>query len=70
MKKILWRVQSPTPRFFKRLKATGIALAGVSAAILTAPVALPAIVVTIAGYTAVAGAVIGAVSQVAVKYDE
>ncbi len=60
------RAQAPTPKFFKILRTIGLALLAVSGAILTAPVTLPAIVVTIAGYTAVAGGVLSAVSQVTV----
>jgi phage-related minor tail protein len=60
---LIQRAQSPTPGFFKKLRNIGLILAAVSAAIISAPVALPATVVTIAGYAAVAGSVIGAVSQ-------
>lgn len=60
------RAQAPTPKFFKILRTIGLALLAVSGAILTAPVALPVVVVTIAGYTAVAGGVLSAVSQVTV----
>ncbi len=60
------RAQAPTPKFFKILRTIGLALLAVSGAILTAPVTLPAVVVTIAGYTAVAGGVLSAVSQVTV----
>lgn len=61
------RLEAPTPKFFKRLKTIGIALATVSAALIAGPVALPAIVTTIAGYLAVAGAVASAVSSVTVE---
>lgn len=63
---ILQRAAQPTPKFFRVLKTVGITLASVSAALLAAPVALPAIVTTIAGYLAVAATVATAVSQVAV----
>ena len=45
-------------------------LAAVSTALLAAPVALPAIVTTIAGYVAVGAGVMTAVSQTAVKNDK
>jgi hypothetical protein len=64
---VLERAAAPTPKFFEKLKIIGITLAAVSGALLTAPVALPAIVTTIAGYLAVAGTVATAVSQVAVE---
>jgi len=60
---LIKRAQSPTPGFFKKLRNIGLVLAAVSTAIITAPVVLPAAVITIAGYFAVAGSVIGAVSQ-------
>jgi len=44
-----------------------VALASISAAILTAPISLPATLVTFAGYAAVAGGVLGAVSQLVKK---
>jgi ABC-type xylose transport system permease subunit len=61
------RILAPTPVFFQKLKLIGLSLAAVSAAIIAAPIALPSIVVTIAGYMALAGTVIGAVSQVTVE---
>jgi uncharacterized membrane protein HdeD (DUF308 family) len=64
---IIQRAQAPTPKFFKTLRTIGIVLAAVSTTILTAPVALPVAIVTAAGYVAVAGGVIGAVSQLTVE---
>jgi len=61
------RMKAPTPKFFKVLRTVGLALAAAGGALLTAPVALPAIVISLAGYAAVAGTVITAVSQSAVK---
>ena len=60
----------PTPKFFKKLRNIGLAIATIGATILAAPVALPAIVVKIAGYLAVAGSVMSGVSQVTVKKEE
>lgn len=65
--KIIDRAQAPTPKFFKLLRTIGITLLAVSGVLLTAPVALPAAVVTVAGYTAVAGGVLSAVSQITVE---
>ncbi len=64
------RVVSPTPTFFQKLRSIGLALAAMSGAIIAAPVALPTIVVTVAGYLAVAGAVLSAVSQITVPGDK
>ncbi len=63
------RAVSPTPTFFQRLRNIGLALAAISAAIIASPAALPAIVVKIAGYLAVAGTVLGGVSQITVPED-
>jgi hypothetical protein len=60
----------PTPKFFKKLRNIGLAIATIGATILAAPVALPAIVVKIGGYLAVAGSVMSGVSQVTVKKEE
>jgi hypothetical protein len=67
---LLERAVSPTPPFFQKLRNIGLALAAISAAIMTFPVALPAIVTTIAGYLAVAGSVLGGVSQVTTPEDK
>lgn len=70
MSNIVNRAQEPTPKFFKVLRNIGLTLAAVSAAVFAAPVALPAIVTQIAGYLAVAGSVMSAVSQTAVLHEE
>jgi hypothetical protein len=69
MKKIINRAVAPTPKFFKVLRTIGLALAAVGGTILAAPVALPAIVTTIGGYVAVAGAVLTTVSQLTTSND-
>ena len=63
------RLKAPTPNFFKKLRNIGLIITAASAAILTAPVSLPVIVTTIAGYLAVAGGVITAVSQSTVEQE-
>jgi hypothetical protein len=65
--KIKQRVKSPTPKFFKKIRNIGIAIAAIGTTILTAPITLPAVVIKIAGYLAIAGTVAGGVSQTAVK---
>lgn len=70
MQKIIDRFNEPTPKFFRILRNVGLSLTGVSAALLTAPFVLPAAVVTIAGYVAVAGTILCTVSQTAVYRDE
>ena len=63
---IVKRAKAPTPKFFKVLRSIGLAFVGVGGVIAAAPVALPAIVVSISGYLAVAGGVMAAVSQITV----
>ena len=65
------RAKAPTPKFFKVLRNIGLALAAVGGTILAAPIALPVVVTSVAGYLAVAGGVISAVSQLTTeKADE
>jgi uncharacterized membrane protein HdeD (DUF308 family) len=68
--KIVDRVQSPTPKFFKVLRNIGLVLLSVSGVIATAPVSLPAVVITVSGYAAVAGGILSAVSQLTVESEE
>ncbi|MFK7078875.1 hypothetical protein V3470_10485 [Flavobacterium oreochromis] len=68
--KIVDRIQSPTPKFFKVLRNIGLVLLSVSGVIATAPVSLPAIIVTVSGYAAVAGGILSAVSQLTVTSEE
>lgn len=64
--KLAERLKAPTPKFFRVLRNVGLVLAAAGGALLTAPIALPAAVVTVAGYLTVAGGVMTAVSQSAV----
>lgn len=59
------RIKSPTPKFFKKIRAIGLTLGAIGGALLTAPISLPATVVSIAGYLATAGIVASAISTVA-----
>lgn len=61
---IVERAKAPTPPFFKKLRNVGLVLATISTAIITAPIALPAALVSAAGYVAVASGVMSAVSQI------
>ena len=65
------RAKAPTPKFFKVLRNVGLALAAIGGTVLAAPIALPVVVTSVAGYLAVAGGVISAVSQLTTeKADE
>ncbi|AXY73920.1 hypothetical protein D3H65_07970 [Paraflavitalea soli] len=70
MSNIINRVSGKTPKFFKLLRTIGMSLVAASAAVAASPLELPAIVGQIAGYVAVAGTVMGAVSQTAVLHEE
>ena len=63
---VVQRVKAPTPPFFKTLRTIGLALAAIGGAILASPIALPAGLIAAAGYVALAGGVVTAVSQTAV----
>lgn len=67
---VVERVKAPTPKFFKTLRTIGIALAAAGGALLAAPIALPATVISIAGYIVLAGGVMTAVSQTAVDTND
>ena len=68
--KIIDRYKKSTPTFFRKLRNIGIALAATGGAILAAPISLPALVITIASYLAVAGTVVTTVSQAVVSDNE
>jgi uncharacterized membrane protein HdeD (DUF308 family) len=66
---VVERTKSPTPKFFRVLRSIGLALLALSGSVIAAPVFLPTVVVSVAGYLAVAGGVISAVSQMTVDDD-
>ena len=59
------RYAAPTPDFFKAVSKWGVLLAAAGGTLIASPIALPAILVKIAGYLTIAGAVATAVSQAA-----
>lgn len=69
MKKIIQRAQAQTPPFFRKIRNMGLVLTALATAILTIPVSLPALVITISGYAAAAGAAATAISQLTL-YEE
>ena len=66
MNNIMNRMQRPTPKFFQTLRNIGVAMVAASAAVVESHAQLPPVFTDIAGYLAVAGTVMGAVSQSAV----
>lgn len=61
------RAGKPTPVFFRKLRNTGLILSAIAGVILTTPIQLPAVVVSVAGYLIVASGILSAVSQVTVE---
>jgi hypothetical protein len=70
MSNIINRMSGKTPKFFKLLRTIGISLATAGATVMAAPIDLPTLVNEIASYVAVAGSVMGAVSQTAVLHED
>jgi ABC-type xylose transport system permease subunit len=56
---------STTPKWFKAIRTIGLILTGIGTALVTAPISLPAVVVTLGGYLIVGGAVASAVATTA-----
>lgn len=63
---IIDRAKAPTPKIFKVLRNAGLVLAAIGGVLMTAPVSLPAVIVSLGGYLTVAGGVLSAVSQITV----
>ena len=61
------RGMAPTPKFFKTLRTIGLVIGLVGGAILASPVVLPAAIVTVGGYLALAGSIVTGVSHTAVE---
>lgn len=64
------RWNAPTPKFWKRVQKIAITLGAVAGVILTAPVSVPAAVITVAGYVATAGTVAATLSQLTIDNNE
>ena len=69
MKQIRKRVAAKTPPFFQQLRNGALLVTGIATALLTAPVSLPALVTTIAGYLVTAGSVATVISQLTTASD-
>jgi uncharacterized membrane protein HdeD (DUF308 family) len=64
---MLERAKAPTPKFFRVLRTIGLSLLAAGGALVAGPIAVPAVVATVAGYLTVAGGVLAAVSQITVE---
>lgn len=60
------RWKAKTPKFWKKVQKISIAAGVIGGAIIAAPVALPAAVVTVAGYLVAVGSVGATLSQLTV----
>ena len=64
---LLERLTARTPKFFKKVRNLGITLGTIGTIILTAPVSIPAGLISLATYLTVAGTVCASISQTAVE---
>ena len=64
------RWNAPTPKFWKRVQKAAITVGAIAGVILTAPITLPAAVITVAGYVATAGTVAATLSQLTIDNHE
>ncbi|PSL42386.1 hypothetical protein CLV51_11324 [Chitinophaga niastensis] len=64
--KLIQRLSASTPPFFSKVRNIGLILTAISGALMGIP-AIPAIIIKVAGYLAVAGTVMSGVSQAAVE---
>lgn len=62
-KNIKRRMKAETPPFWKTVRNIAIAVGAVSATVLTAPITLPAAIITAAGYGALVSGIVATVAQ-------
>lgn len=62
MKNLIARLTSPSPTFFKKIRAIGLSLVGIGTALATAP-AIPAILVAMSAHLITAGTIATIVAQ-------
>jgi ABC-type xylose transport system permease subunit len=67
MKHLKHRWNAKTPKFWKSVQRIAIVAGTIAGIIIAAPVALPAAVVTVAGYVVTAGTVAATLSQLTVE---
>jgi uncharacterized membrane protein len=60
------RWQGKTPQFWKQVQRYAIVAGTIAGSIIAAPIALPTLVVAVAGYVATAGAVAATLSQLTI----
>jgi hypothetical protein len=65
MKRIVKRIKSTTPPFFKKVRNIGLIVAGVGTAIATLPVSLPVGLVAVSSYLIAIGTTAATIAQTA-----
>lgn len=61
--KLKERFNAPTPKFWKKVRNISGTIAGIGGLLLTAPVSIPAGLITLGGYLLLAGTVGASLSQ-------
>jgi ABC-type xylose transport system permease subunit len=56
-----------TPKFWRKVQKISIIIGAVAGVIISAPIALPAVVVTLSGYAITAGTVAATLSQLTIE---
>jgi ABC-type transport system involved in cytochrome bd biosynthesis fused ATPase/permease subunit len=64
------RWKAKTPKFWKKVQKIAITIGAIAGVLITAPVALPAALVTLSGYAITAGAVAATLSQLTIEDNE
>ena len=67
MKTLKDRWSAKTPTFWKKVQRVGLVAGALGAALIAAPIALPAVLVTASGYLVAVGGVTAALSQLTVE---
>ena len=67
---IVKRWNAPTPTFWRRVQKVSIIIGAVAGVLISAPIALPAAIVTLSGYAITAGTVAATLSQLTVENNE
>jgi hypothetical protein len=67
MKSLTKRWKAETPDFWKKVQKIGVGIGAIGGVLVSAPVALPAALVTIGGYMVAVGSVAAVLSKLTVK---
>ena len=64
---LLDRAALPSPTFWRKVSAVGKAIGGLGLVLVAAPVALPAAVMTVAGYLVLVGSLVAGLSALTIE---